>query len=96
MMGGSGCITCHGGDGQGGTVNVMMSQFDVPDIRWSTLSQAMQSPEGGMEPPYDPTTFARAVRDGVGSDGGSLEAPMPQWQLTDRQVNALIAYLGTL
>jgi hypothetical protein len=96
MMGGSGCITCHGPDGKGGTIDLMMSQFDVPDIRWSTLSKPMQSPEGDMEPPYDSTTFARAVREGIGSDGGSLEAPMPQWQLTDQQVNALIAYLMTL
>jgi len=28
----------------------MMGEVDVPDIRWSTLSQPMQSPEGGMEP----------------------------------------------
>ena len=48
----------------------MMGEVDVPDIRWSTLSQPMQSPEGGMEPPYDPTTFARAVR--VGSFSGLI------------------------
>jgi cytochrome c oxidase subunit 2 len=96
MMGGGGCITCHGPDARGGTVTLMMSQFDAPDIRWSTLSQPMQSPEGGMEPPFDPTSFAQAVREGIGTDGGALEAPMPRWQLTDPQVNGLIAYLKTL
>ena len=62
MMGGSGCITCHAPDGRGGTVTMMMSRFDVPDTRWSTLSQPMQSPEGDMEPPYDPTVATRRDR----------------------------------
>lgn len=95
MMGSGGCITCHGPDGKGGTIS-MMGTYQVPDIRWSTLSQPMKSSEGGTEPPYDPTTFARAVRDGIGSDGDHLESVMPRWQLTDPQVDGLIAYLKTL
>jgi cytochrome c oxidase subunit II len=51
---------------------------------------------GETEPPYDPTTFARAVREGIGSDGDELEPIMPRWELTDPQVQALIAYLQTL
>jgi hypothetical protein len=96
MMAGGGCITCHGADGKGGTISMMMAgEFDVPDIRWSTLSQPMTM-GGQTEPAYDPTTFARAVREGIGSDSDDLQAPMPQWQLTDDQINALIAYLKTL
>ncbi len=95
MMGSGGCVTCHGPDGRGGTVRMMMGSFDVPDIRWSTISQPMQM-SGETEPAYDPTTFARAVRDGIGSDGDELELVMPRWQMTDSQVQGLIAYLKTL
>ena len=38
----------------------------------------------------------QSLRVGIGSDGDLLEAPMPQWQLTDQQANGLVAYLGTL
>ncbi len=74
---------------------MMMGSFDVPDIRWSTLSRPMQT-NGETEPPYDPMTFAQAVRDGIGSDGDELESIMPRWQLTDPQVQGLITYLKTL
>jgi cytochrome c oxidase subunit 2 len=95
MMGGQSCPQCHGADGRGGTVTMMMQRFDTPDIRWSTLSQPMQM-GGEAEPAYDAATFARAVREGVGSDGDELESPMPRWQLSDPQMEALIAYLMTL
>jgi hypothetical protein len=51
---------------------------------------------GETEPAYDPSTFARAVRDGVGSDGDELDSVMPRWQLTDPEVKGLIAFLETL
>ena len=95
MMGSSGCVTCHRPDGKGGTIRMMMASYDIPDIRWSTISQPMQM-DGETEPPYDPDTFARAVREGIGSDGDELESVMPRWQLTDPQVQGLIAYLETL
>jgi cytochrome c oxidase subunit 2 len=74
---------------------MMMARYDVPDIRWSTLSRPMQV-KGETEPAYDASNFARAVRDGVGSDGDELEPTMPRWQLSDAQVRGLIAYLETL
>lgn len=95
MMGSGGCVTCHGSDGKGGNVRMMMARYDVPDIRWSALSQPMQM-NGETEPAYDPNTFARAVREGIGSDGDELESIMPRWELTDPQVLGLIAYLMTL
>lgn len=95
MMGSGGCSICHGDDGRGGTVGMMMGRYDVPDIRWSVLSEPMQM-DGETEPAYDAPTFARAVRDGIGSDGDHLESIMPRWQLTGSEVSGLIAYLQTL
>src|SRR4030042_729810 len=31
------CANCHGSNGKGGTVRIMMSQLDVPDITWDKL-----------------------------------------------------------
>lgn len=95
MMGSGSCASCHGTDGRGGTYTMMMVRYEVPDIRWSVLSQPMEM-GGETEPAYDAATFARAVRDGIGSDGDELEAIMPRWQLTDPEVNGLIAYLQSL
>jgi mono/diheme cytochrome c family protein len=95
MMGSGGCVTCHGPDGEGGTISMVMGSYDVPDIRWSTISKPMRM-NGETEPPYDPSTFARAVREGIGSDGDELESVMQRWQLTGPEVEGLIAYLKRL
>ncbi|MHB8867286.1 MAG: c-type cytochrome [Thermoleophilia bacterium] len=101
MMGGSGlgCADCHGRDGRGGRVSMMMmGSFEAPDIRWSTLtSTEMEHAEGeAAHPPFDRDSFARALRDGVEPDGGELKSPMPRWRVSDAQVDALIEYLQGL
>lgn len=93
-----GCASCHGSDGRGRTVRVMMGSFITPDIRWNTLTSPNMTTEAGEKPhpPYDPTTFARALRDGVDPGGNELEAPMPRWQLTQPEIDSLILYLRQL
>ena len=34
------CANCHGPNGKGGRVNMMMSSFNVPDITWGKLTRA--------------------------------------------------------
>jgi mono/diheme cytochrome c family protein len=34
------CVNCHGPDGKGGRVNMMMWSFDTPDITWDNLMEA--------------------------------------------------------
>jgi cytochrome c oxidase subunit II len=92
----SGCFACHGTDGKGRSIDTKVGKFDAPDIRWSVISQPIPNGEGGTDPAYDPTKFASAVREGIDSGGGQLDPVMPRWQLTDPEVNALIAYLQTL
>ncbi len=92
----TGCFACHGTDGKGRSIDTKVGQFDTPDIRWSVISQPFPNDEGGTDPAYDPTSFANAVREGIDSGGGQLDPVMPRWQLTDPEVNALIAYLQTL
>jgi cytochrome c oxidase subunit II len=92
----AGCFACHGADGKGRSIDTKLGHFDAPDIRWSVISQPIPNDEGGTDPAYDPALFARAVREGLDSGGGQLEPVMPRWQVTDPEVNALIAYLQTL
>lgn len=99
MMGsGLGCAACHGTDGRGDRVSMMMARFETPDIRWSTLSSAEMEHEEGEapHPPYDRESFARALRQGVDPGGDRLESPMPRWRISDDEVDALIAYLKQL
>jgi mono/diheme cytochrome c family protein len=94
MFAGATCAQCHGNDAQGRTINSMMGSFQTPDIRWSTLSRPMTM-DGQTEPPYDPTSFGRALTQGIGSAGDALKVPMPRWDLTTEQIQALIAFLKT-
>jgi hypothetical protein len=45
------CAGCHGSDGRGGTVRMMMSSFDAPDIRYSTLIEGEHEDAHGEHPP---------------------------------------------
>ncbi|PKQ38213.1 MAG: hypothetical protein CVT59_03015 [Actinobacteria bacterium HGW-Actinobacteria-1] len=94
MMGGRACAGCHGADGRGGSFG-MMSNVEVPDIRYSALT----SPHAEDDPPMPAWTdadIARAIRDGVEPNGESLDAFMPRWDMTDDDLNAVIAYLKEL
>ncbi len=70
MMGQSNltCISCHGQDGHGGTVSMMMETFKVPNITWPVLTG--EDPD--MEhPPYTEDTLKRAITEGVDSGGSN-------------------------
>jgi cytochrome c oxidase subunit 2 len=95
MSSGGGCADCHGRDGKGRTIRMMMGQFETPDIRWSTLT-APRDPQGQPQTPFNEASFAHAVRDGVDPEGQRLKSPMPLWQLTDADVGAVVRYLRTL
>ncbi len=97
MMGDVACADCHGEDARGGSIQMMMYDIEAPDIRWSTLAEP--EPESGAtgdehaHEPFDEASFARAIREGVTPGGESLDRLMPRWQLSDRQVQALVEYL---
>jgi hypothetical protein len=98
MMGGgmmgAGCATCHGADGHGRTT----ATFTSPNITYGNLTdpQGMLMPDGTRGPAYTDASIKTAVTQGLDPDGSQLEAPMPQWQLTDPEWTDLLAYLKTL
>jgi cytochrome c oxidase subunit II len=86
------CAYCHGDDARGQTIQIMMSQIQTPDIRWSTLS-APPTEQGDVA--FTPDSFYRAVTQGIDPTGAVLKTFMPRWQLTRTQSDAVIEYLRT-
>jgi cytochrome c oxidase subunit II len=89
------CVTCHGPDGQGGQVWMMMSSFEAPDIRYSELTEAEHGDEH-EHPAYTEEDIRRAITEGIDPQGERLERNMPRWSMTDEQLDDLIEYLKTL
>jgi cytochrome c oxidase subunit II len=89
------CADCHGTDGRGGTVRMMMSSFEAPDIRYNTLIEEEHDGEHG-HPPYTDEDIKRAIIEGLDPAGDPLEWMMPRWTMSDEQLNELIEFLKTL
>lgn len=87
MMRGGGCGSCHGADGRGGTIKMMMgTAVEAPDITYDALVK-----EG-----FTDATIGRAIRDGLDESGQPLEDAMPRWQMSDADVGEVIGYLKQL
>lgn len=95
MMADVGCVTCHGADGRGGRISMMTWVIQVPDIRYSTLSED-HTEDGERVAGWTDGEIAAAIRDGVEPNGDELEPPMPRWRMSDQDVADVIAYLKEL
>lgn len=94
------CATCHGADGRGGTVRMMMRFFETPDIRYQTLTSGEHGEEGEEEEhghePYTDEDIKRAITEGIEPDGKPLDWPMPRWTMSDEDLDDLLGFLKTL
>jgi cytochrome c oxidase subunit II len=100
MMHGGGCVSCHGIEGRGG-VPVMMGTAIPADIRYAALTEDEghgHDKEEGEEahPPYTDELIKRAITQGLNPADKPLDQTMPRWQMTEEDLNDLIAYLKTL
>ncbi len=82
MAGMGGCVMCHGADGPGGQ---MMGRAE-PCNTFKCLSAAGYSDE----------LIKRAITQGIGADGRNLDLMMPRWQMSDAELNDVLAYLKPL
>jgi hypothetical protein len=100
MMGRLTCASCHGEDGRGGEHFMHMNTMDAPDIRWETLSSIEHGGHEGSdendELPYDAEAFSQAVREGITPGGDRLSSEMPRWEMSNEDLQDLIAFLKTL
>lgn len=91
------CADCHGPNGRGGTVQMMMGSFEAPDIRYKTLTtEEMEHEEGEEHPPYTEELIKRAITQGLDPAGEPLNFPMPRWQMSESDLADLLDYLKSL
>jgi len=105
------CVNCHHRSGLGSThqssgIGARTAINQIPPIAGRYLFQhiAGHTEENlpyvdGMRSnrsPYSAATLARALRDGVDSDGRTLSGLMPHFAIDDADLESLIAYLNTL
>jgi cytochrome c oxidase subunit II len=90
------CADCHGPDGRGGTARMMMSTFEAPDIRYHTLTGEEHGDGHADHPPYTDEDIKRAITEGVDPAGEPLEWLMPRWEMSDQQLDDLLAFLKSL
>lgn len=83
VMHGGSCVNCHGRDGRGGIMPMMCSK-EAPDIRYSSLAEEMSEEE-----------IKIAITKGE-HEGETLDWCMPRWQMSDKDLNDVIAYLKEL
>ena len=87
MMSGGGCASCHGANGRGGTIRMMMgTAIKTPDIPYGALIKAG----------FTDATMKRAILDGLDEAGKPLNVAMPHWQMSTTDLDATIAYLKQL
>ena len=84
------CVDCHGPEGKGGTVYMMMRSFDVPNITWPVLTAPYED-----HAPYTEETVKRAITQGLDPAGKQLEEFMPRWQISAQDLNDLLSFLET-
>ena len=94
------CASCHGPDGRGGDVQMMMRVIEVPDIRYETLASEEHGghEEEGEEghPPYTEETIKRAITQGVDPGGEPLDWPMPRWSMSNADLNDLVDFMRSV
>ena len=95
------CVNCHGQDGKGGRVTMMMSSFDTPDITWHVLTEEEHEEKSGQEeheehPPYTEETLKRAIVEGVNPASERLDDEMPRWRMSEQDLDDLVEFIKTL
>lgn len=87
------CATCHGTHGEGGRE----SGVDTPPLNWKWFtSPSISSVTGRRRDPYTPETLRRAITVGVDPSGARLYPGMPRYNMPDKDLTELLAYLERL
>jgi hypothetical protein len=88
------CASCHGARGQGRSERGVQPT----NLKQSSLTKPynVQMQAGRVRPAYNQKLFARAVREGVDSGGSSLNHAMPRFDVTDRALADIWAFLAKI
>jgi len=97
------CVNCHQHSGLGS----VEGRVSIPPVTGDYLFHSRANGAGepvlayaegvrGNRDPYDDATLARAIREGLDSQGRPLNYLMPRFALDEKDMAALIAYLKSL
>lgn len=90
------CANCHGQDGRGGRMSLMMgASIDMPDIRYASLSTS-RSVDGTTVPGWTDYQIGTAIRNGIEPNGQRMNTMMPRWDMDDVDMRDVISYLKEL
>jgi ABC-type branched-subunit amino acid transport system substrate-binding protein len=85
------CVGCHGDDGKGRPEGGVVP----PDITWASLSatHGHNHSYGRTHPAFDESMLGYAISKGIDPGDNALGAAMPRYQMSDADLQDLIAYL---
>ena len=85
------CVGCHGDDGRGRPEGGVVP----PDITWSSLSakSGHEHPYGRSHPAFNESALGRVIVKGIDSGGNALDMAMPRFQMSEADLQDLIAYV---
>jgi ABC-type branched-subunit amino acid transport system substrate-binding protein len=88
------CANCHGPDGRGRSEGGVRPA----NIIWSELTKSYghEHDNGRRHSPFDEASLKRALTQGMDPAGNPLDGVMPRMEISDRDFNALLAYLKKL
>lgn len=93
---GGGCVACHGTSGKG---DITFKDTAVSaDIRYKalTLDEHFHGDEKVVHRQYTEDLIRRAITKGLDAEGKPLHWIMPQWIMSEKDLDDLIDYLKTL
>lgn len=95
------CADCHGSEGRGGRVSMMMWSFEVPDITWDNLTgeghhEEPAGEEHEQHSPYDEESLRAAITEGINPADEPLDDGMPRWRMADDDLDDLVEFIKTL
>lgn len=88
------CASCHGADGRGRPEGGITPS----DITWNVLMRPDRG-DGSLarhRPAYDAVSLRTALRKGIDPAGNELGVTMPRYNISDSDLDSLIAYLKRL
>ena len=85
------CVSCHRRSGMGSTEGPVTALPVTAELLYAPLSAGPRK-----RPAYDDATLAATLRSGVDPAGHDFGAAMPAYDLPDREMTGLIAYMKTL
>ncbi len=98
------CGNCHGRSGLGSAEGPADGRYTTttPPVTGTLLYQSVENKHKEhydsriIRSAYTDASLKQAIRDGIGTDGRTLDPAMPRYTLSDEDLDLLIAYLKSL